>query len=245
MRGQAFAVMCAAPFVMIVPERAFAYAPHAVVVPEPPAEETPRKGPFSSTRGGKTSRPPLPEDQGGDDDVPVNPHAVDSDAIDVPDPARAGLSDIRYDVEALPPAVAQTRRRLIEAARTGDIEALRPVFGAQKGAPVTGFSAVEDPVAHLKRQSGDDAGREILAILIELLEAGYVHVGPSDGGTYVWPYFAEVPLDALRPRHYVEVYRILTAIDVEELQRMGRYTFFRVGISHDGRLRYFTAGDPQ
>ncbi len=59
----------------------------------------------------------------------------------------------------------------------------------------------------------------------------------------MWPYFAEVPLTALEPPHMVDVYRILTSVDVEEIQRQGRYTFYRVGIAADGRVRYFSAGD--
>ena len=47
----------------------------------------------------------------------------------------------------------------------------------------------------------------------------------------------------LTPRHYVELYRVLTAVDVEEMVRLKRYTFFRVGIAPDGRIRYLSAGD--
>ena len=100
---------------------------------------------------------------------------------------------------------------------------------------------VDDPVAFLKMQSGDEEGHEILAILTEVLETGHVYI--ESDGTYVWPYFAEVPLHEMKPPHLVELYRILTSVDVEEMERMGRYTFFRAGIGKDGRLRYFTAGD--
>jgi hypothetical protein len=248
MRGQAFALICAAPFALADGRPAAAYAPDGVVVPDPPQPVTEGPRVFGRTTGEKSGLPPMPadkeDDADGEEDVEAfDPHDAPTDAIAVPAPARAGVDDIRYDLQALPPAVAETRRRLIEAARTGDVEALRPLFEAQATPPlVAGFSLVQDPVAHLRNQSGDADGREILAILIELLEAGYVHLGPADGGTYVWPYFAEVPLGALAPEHYVEVYRILTAIDVEELERIGAYTFFRIGIAHDGRIRYFSAG---
>lgn len=248
MRGQAFALICAAPFAFWDARCATAYAPHAVVVPDPPAPvaDTPRV--FGRTTGGKSGLPPTVPDAPApaiddEEEEAFDPHDAPSDAIAVPAPARAGVEDIRYDVHGLPPAVAETRRRLIEAARTGDVEALRPLFESQRTPPlVANFSLVDDPVAHVRNQSGDAQGREILAILIELLEAGYVRLGPEEGGTYVWPYFAEVPLGELGPRHYVEVYRILTSIDVEELERIGAYTFFRIGIAHDGRIRYFSAG---
>ena len=129
-----------------------------------------------------------------------------------------------------------------KTART--IDALRPIFGGQRVAPIVApFQAVPDAVAHLRLQSGDPDGREILAILLELLEGGHVKVGEGSTQTFVWPYFAEVPLNELKPQHMVELYRILTSIDVEELERQGRYTFFRVGIAADGRVRYFSAGE--
>ncbi|MEM7695345.1 MAG: hypothetical protein AAF318_12910 [Pseudomonadota bacterium] len=170
---------------------------------------------------------------------------TEEDATDVPapPPARASLADVRYGADGLPGAVASARNALMEAARAGEIEALRPVFDAQRAPPiVTPYENVPDAVAHLKRQSGDAAGREILAILLELLEGGHVAVGEGSARTFVWPYFAEVPIGELKPRHFVELYRILTSIDVEEMERLGQYTFFRVGISADGRVRYFSAG---
>ena len=41
----------------------------------------------------------------------------------------------------------------------------------------------------------------------------------------------------------MELYRVLTAVDVEDLMREGSYGFFRIGISPEGRLRYFTASE--
>ncbi|WP_420392037.1 hypothetical protein [Acuticoccus sp.] len=174
----------------------------------------------------------------GDED----PHAADEEVLATPPPARARLADVSWAAATLPEPVAATRDALLGAARTGDVEALRPLFEGQALPPlVSAMGGVDDPIAFLKRQSGDREGREILAILIELLEAGHVHL--EKDGTYVWPYFAEVPLAELEAPHYVELYRILTSIDVEEMERQGRYTFFRVGIGRDGRVRYFAAGD--
>lgn len=197
--------------------------------------------PNGRTTGGKSSRPPIILDNA--DDMPDDPvHTfVPSEAIDVPVP-RARLADVRYGIDQLPPPVAETRLKLIEAARTGDIEALRPVFGAQRTQPlVAGTDYVDDVVAELRHQSGDEGGREILAILIEVLETGHVHI--AEDGTYVWPYFAEVSLGELGPPQLVELYRLLTSIDVEVLQSMGFYSFYRVGIAEDGRVRYFSAGE--
>src|SRR5690606_10488757 len=80
------------------------------------------------------------------------------------------------------------REQIIEAAETGDPEKLRPIFEANGEPPALSFAESDDPIEAIKALSGDPEGREILAILIEVLEAGYVHV---DVGTpdemYIWP----------------------------------------------------------
>lgn len=198
---------------------------------------------ISGSGGARQSDGDVTGEDGAEDENDAHGHGTASEATPMPE-AAASIKDVTWEIGTLPEPVKVTRDKLLSAARSGDIEALRPIF-KQWGAPpiVAGFEDVADPVDHLRLQSGDAEGREILAILLELLESGHVHVGDAAGGTYVWPYFAEVPLEELKDPHYVELYRILTAIDVEEIERIGRYTFFRVGISADGRLRYFTAGD--
>ncbi|UOM35862.1 hypothetical protein [Acuticoccus sp. I52.16.1] len=227
---------------------AYGYAPQAVD-PDPPVqmELHANIGPMRPTSGEKGSlpsrlKPAVSKPDTVEDGVEEDPHSAPDEAILMPPPARAGIGDVVWDAAALPAAVARTRAALIEAARTGDVEALRPLFEGQTLPPiVSSMVPVKDPVDFLRNQSGDPEGREILAILTEILEAGYVYI--EGDGTYVWPYFAEVPLAEMDAPHYVDLYRILTSLDVEEMERMGRYTFFRVGIGNDGRLRYFTAGD--
>lgn len=248
----AFQTRLIAAFVLVIaalyPSGAPAYAPvEDALPPKVLPGKSIRMSPTSGEKSSIPDKAPLPSNgQGsaptdGDDEI-FDGHGSASEASDVPEPS-ASQADISYDVSALPEPVQATRELLIEAARTGDIEALRPVFARQTAAPVVApFDSPADPVEFLRLQSGDDAGREILAILIELLESGHVTVGEGGRKTFVWPYFAEVPLHELSDKQFVEVYRILTAVDVEEIERIGGYTFFRVGIAPDGRLRYFTAG---
>ena len=128
----------------------------------------------------------------------------------------------------------------MDPAKTGNVEELRGVFEQNEMPPSLGFESYDDPIEFLKSQSGDPEGREILALLLEILEAGWVHVdegGPQE--MYIWPYFDQWPLDGLSPSQEVELYRILTAGDVEEMRRHGGYIFFRVGIGQDGTLHYF------
>jgi len=152
------------------------------------------------------------------------------------------IPTIEYDASKLPTPVRRLREQIIAAASTGDPEQLRAIIAANGEPPMLSYDDVPDPIAYLRSLSGDEGGREILAILIEVLEAGYVHV---DVGTpdemYVWPYFARYPIDKLTPRQLVELFKLVYAGDYEDMQAYGHYTWFRAGISPDGIWRYFLA----
>ncbi len=151
---------------------------------------------------------------------------------------------VEYDPEKLPPPVRRLREQIIEAAATGDPERLRPIFDANGEHPALSFRELDDPIEALKALSGDPEGREILAILIEVLEAGYVHV---DAGTpdemYIWPYFARYPVDALTPPQLVELFKLVFSGDYEDMKDYGAYISYRVGLAPDGTWRFFLVGD--
>ncbi|GEO84499.1 MULTISPECIES: hypothetical protein [Alphaproteobacteria] len=153
--------------------------------------------------------------------------------------------EVIYDLSKAPEPVRRMRELLIEAAASGDVERMRPLLnpGPDQTQIALGTSDA-DPVAALKQLSGDEDGVEVLAILIDILSTGFVHL---DAGTpdevYVWPYFAERPLALLTPPEKVELLRIVTAGDVAEMQDLGNYNFFRLGITPDGRWKFFTSGD--
>lgn len=152
---------------------------------------------------------------------------------------------IMRDLSVLPEPVRQTHQKLLDAALEGDIEKLRPLLGAGDASTNLSFGGLEgDPIAFLKETSGDKEGHEILAILAELLEAGFVQMDAgNENETYVWPYFFAWPLDELNPQQRVELFRILTAGDLEDSQSFGGYIFYRVGIRPDGHWSFFLAGD--
>jgi hypothetical protein len=157
-------------------------------------------------------------------------------------PPLSEIPTVEYDVAKLPTPVRRLRDQIIEAASTGDPEKLRPIIDANGEPPMFSFGDVPDPIEYLKSLSGDPEGREILAVLIEVFEAGYVHV---DVGTpdemYVWPYFARYPVDALTPRQLVELFKLVYAGDYVDMQVYGHYTSYRAGIAPDGTWRYFIA----
>jgi hypothetical protein len=156
----------------------------------------------------------------------------------------APLPTILRDPLALPEPTRETRDKLLTAARSGDIEQLRALMEAQPEPPSVSFGDPGDPIEYLKALSSDAEGREVLAILLEVLESGFVLIEddtPND--FYVWPYFAQYPLEALTPEQMVELFTLLTAADYEDMKSYGGYTFFRVGIAADGRWMFFVAGD--
>lgn len=174
---------------------------------------------------------------------PTAPQAPGAGSDGAPEAAEP-VPAIEYDVAKLPVPVRRLREQLLDAAKSGDIEKLRPIIEANPEPPTLSLDEIGDPIAHLKSLSGDPDGREILAILSEVLEAGYVHV---DIGTpqelYIWPYFARVPLDGLTPPQLVEMFRLLTASDYEEMKSYGAYVFYRTGITPDGAWAYFVSGE--
>ncbi|MCJ8148070.1 hypothetical protein [Shinella sedimenti] len=153
--------------------------------------------------------------------------------------------EVIYDIEKAPEPVRRMRQLIVEAAASGDIERLRPLLG--KGVTETQVSMVESqegPVETLKGQSGDSDGIEVLAILLDVLATGYVHVGQgTPDEMYVWPYFTAKPLAGLTPPEKVELLRIVTAGDFADMQEFGSYNFYRVGIAPDGQWKFFVTGD--
>ena len=230
-------------------------------VPIPPEDDATPQGRAQNPADGEAKDgPPRPEDAAS------SPARYQADPAGVPrdgtgsrvgrafgessagapaDPAQPLAAEISYDEARLPGPVRELRTKLIEAARTGNIEAIRPLFQAGEDATVVSFGdQPEDPVAFLKSASGDGEGIEILAILIDVLNAGYARVeAGSDDEIYVWPYFTQVDLSRLTKPQLVELFRIVTAGDYQSMIDFGAYNFYRIGITPDGKLQFFVAGD--
>ena len=156
-------------------------------------------------------------------------------------PSFAEEVQLGRDVSKLPPQVQRMRRAILEAATSGDIEALRVPIDMNELHPVFAKERTPDPIAYLKSVSADGNGREMLAILFNLLTTGYAI---KDAGTknemIVWPYHAAIPLNALTPSQEVEIYRFLPPQRVKEMAAAGKYSYYSVGIGKDGVWHSFS-----
>ena len=228
--------------VLVQPHRAMALS--ELPPAQPPAAEV-EQGP---------SLPPLDEpvtgpDGGLPDPDPIIRSAPQSESPDIgPDPGTAEDTspvEVLTDVTQLPEPVQRMRQLILEAAATGKPDRLRPLLGTGPTATQLSFGEIDaDPVDYLRSISGDGEGQEILAILMDLLNTGFVRVDAGEPSeTYVWPYFAALPLETLTAPQKVELLRIVTAGDVEDMKAYGAYNFYRVGISPEGEWRFFMAGD--
>lgn len=218
------------------------------IAPAPPDDMTP---PGATVPTPEPIEPPPAADQ------PAAPDETEPEQVNPEAPAEdGGIANPRVDPDAPPPEVIYDLGRLpepvrrmhdliVEACKSGDIEKLRPLIGLGNDVTQLSLSDIDgDPIAFLKGLSGDSEGQEILAIMEEVLNAGYVHL---DTGTpeelYVWPYFFALRLDKLDPKQRVELFKIVTAGDYEDMKQFGAYIFYRVGITPEGRWAFFVAGD--
>ena len=200
---------------------------------------------YQMTQAGDPAAPETVTDDGSEE-------TTDGDEAVTDDAATAGKEinaenppEVITDLSSIPFPVKKMRDLILEAAKSGDAEKLRPYIGY--GDDVTmlslgGFD--EDPVAFLKSLSGDPEGQEILAIMSEILEAPLVRLHPgTEEEVFVWPYFYSYPLEKLTAAQRVQLFRIITYGDYEEMVTFGNYIFYRIGITPQGRWRFFVAGD--
>jgi hypothetical protein len=159
-------------------------------------------------------------------------------------PNPAPLPELILDATRLPEPVARTREKILAAARSGDLNQVAALMRSSATVPIFSLNDDKDPIPFWKANYPDSDGVEVLSILIEILEAGLVHV---DKGTaqdmYVWPYFARMPLKGLSATQKVELFKIITGTDYKDMLDFGAYNFYRLGIAPDGTWQFFVAGD--
>lgn len=202
-----------------------------------------------------------PSPQKNDKPVEQALEAPSNNALPMPDPLvnkQAGQSsgdasnasksvEFFFDIDKAPEPVKKLRAAIVEAAASGDLERLRPLMnvgGGLKQTQVTADDPGEDPIKTLHDLSGDPDGIEIMSILLDIMSTGFAHVGQgTPDEIYIWPYFAQKDIKTLSTPEKVDLMRIVTAGDYADMLEFGGYNFYRVGITPDGRWKFFTSGE--
>ena len=162
----------------------------------------------------------------------------------MPAPQRSLSAPIAYASD-LPPPVAAMRARILEACRTGEVEALRVPIDRNEVRPLFergGRDPGADPIATLKRLSFDGAGRETLALLRAVLTQQCLRETRTDGrlavAMFIWPAFAIVPPP---DPTFEQRQTMLSCLRFADLGRVDETPppFMRVGLGPDGVWHYF------
>ena len=216
------------------------------ILPQSPPPGNPEAGPQVPTPPPAAPQPP-PQSQAAPPPTPAAPTTPAKPAQAPPSAltrAQTAPAEIITDLSRLPMPVARTRARILEAARSGELEKLAAVMQSGETVPIFTFGDEKSPLIYWRANYPDSGGVEVLAILINILEAGFVRI---DQGTpqemYVWPYFAFTPLKSLSPEQKVALFRIVTGADYKEMNEFGAYIFYRLGIAPDGTWHFFVSGD--
>ncbi len=158
--------------------------------------------------------------------------------------AERGAPKIQTELSALPEPVKKMRERILEAARSGNIDAMHPIVEMNELKPTVSFGGANDPVAYWKQTSGDGQGREIMAIMIEILQMPFAHTAAGTSNEmYVWPYLTMLEPDKLTPSQQVDLYRLMSPDEAKTMKEFGSYIHYRLGIGPDGTWHFFVAGD--
>lgn len=174
-------------------------------------------------------------------------HAPDtSDAQGVKRPATASQPKAQASTgqgeAGLPESVLRMREAIQDAVRSGRLDDLKTAIELNELKPEIGDGTNGDQIAALRAVSADGNGADILAAIGQILEAPWIAVplgrDPENNRIFVWPRFAESPLDALPPADATALAALVGAEAAEAMRKSGRYSHWRLGIGADGTWHY-------
>jgi hypothetical protein len=161
------------------------------------------------------------------------------------DKVAASVAPVAAD--ALPGPVMEMRDALLMAVRSGNIDDLKSAIQWNEMPPVIAAGKIDDPIAYWKSISGDGQGREILAIIDNVLSAGHavLPVGRDveNSKLFVWPRFAEMDLSKLKPEEEVQLYRLATPAEVKVMIAKKKWLGYRIAIGAEGTWHSFQKGE--
>ncbi len=143
----------------------------------------------------------------------------------------------------LPVNVAEMRDAILAAALSGDLKELMIPVQWNELPPDFGEKPVKETLEAWRKASHDGTGREMLALLANILAGPYAvrRHGPDveNARIFIWPAFAELPLDQLSPPLEVALLRLVSVDEVKRMKKAGRYDGYGVAIGADGTWHAF------
>jgi hypothetical protein len=144
------------------------------------------------------------------------------------------------DEANLPTGTRTTLARIRAAAVTGDVEALRLTIQRNELPPLFARGMRADPIAILKARSADGAGRELLHILLRVLDAGCTGLSSGAAPTqFLWPYYANTPDARRSPAKRAASWGLVRVADLGVSLQTGQPQIHRVIIGADGTWQVF------
>lgn len=143
----------------------------------------------------------------------------------------------------MPAPVEEMRQAILAAALSGNVEDLRVPLEWNELKPEVAAAAGDDPIAYWKKASGDGNGRDILAVLADIMpmRPAELPLGKDleNNIIYVWPYLAEAKLDALTPAQEVDLLRLVSPAEAKTMREKKKWTWWRLTIGADGTWHSF------
>jgi hypothetical protein len=147
---------------------------------------------------------------------------------------------------ALPQSVVDMREQILAAVHAGDVAELKDAIEWNEMPPDFG-AANRDPIAYWKKTSADGEGREVLAVIANLLALPPARLAlgkdPENTAVYVWPYLAELPADRLTPAEEVDLYRLMPPVAAKAQKSAKKWSWWRLAIGADGTWHTFRRYD--
>jgi hypothetical protein len=148
---------------------------------------------------------------------------------------------------SLPQPVADMRDQILSAVQAGNIDELKGAIEWNEIKPDFGEGPGGDAIAYLKKSSADGEGREVLAILANLLALPPARLAigsdPENAMVYVWPYLAELPPDGLTGSEQVDLLRLVPADKAKAMRDARKWSWWRIAIGADGTWHTFRKYD--
>lgn len=146
--------------------------------------------------------------------------------------------------QGLPPAVLDMRAAILAAVEREDMVELKAAMDLNELKPEVGAPDGTDAITHLKNVSADGSGKDVLAVIGRLFAGSWAAIpGGRDienNRIYVWPHFAEVPIEGLSEAESAALDALVGPGQGKTIRETQRWAGWRLSIGADGVWHMFT-----